>query len=200
MYGELLVLLVSFLRCRAHTYLVLARPVFSPMQQQQGLSAVEGLISKVLLRFGYRSRMGPTAAAGCFGGVGRSGTARTVAVPRRLYGGIPSPGRSAGARPRLRDALAPLAPAAAQRLAVTTASTADAPPQVSCGRDGTGRTGRTTKAMCGRAGSLRPAQGQGDQGRAANCCALREAGQGLGTIELRGGGITGSEVSTFCLI
>ena len=71
------------------------------------------------------------------------------------------------------------------------------PPQVSCGRDGTVRAGRTTKAMCGRAGSLRPAQGQGDQGRAANCCALREAGQGLGTIELRGGGITGSEVYTF---
>ena len=73
-----------------------------------------------------------------------------------------------------------------QRLAVTAASTADAPPQVSCGRDGTGRAGRTTKAMCGRAGSLKPAQGQGDQGRAANCCALREVGQGLGTIELRG--------------
>ena len=84
-----------------------------------------------------------------------------------------------------------------QRLAVTAASTADAPPQVSCGRDGTGRAGRTTKAMCGRTGSLRPAQGQGDQGRAANCCALREAGQGLGTIELRGGGITGPEEYTF---
>ena len=81
-----------------------------------------------------------------------------------------------------------------QWLTVIATSTADAPPQVSCGRDGTGRAGRITKAMCGRAGSLRPAQGQGDQGRAANCCALEEDSQWLGTIELRDGGITGSEV------
>ena len=67
---------------------------------------------------------------------------------------------------------------------------------MSCGRDGTGRAGRTTKDMCGQTGSLRPVQGQGDQGRAANCCSLWEGGQGLRTIELRGGGggITGSEV------
>ena len=50
------------------------------------------------------------------------------------------------------------------------------------------------KAMCGWAGPLRPAIGQGDQGRATNCCALREGGQGLGTIELRDGGIMGSKV------
>ena len=42
-FGELLVLLVSFLRCRAHTYIILARPVFRLMQHQSGLSAVEGL-------------------------------------------------------------------------------------------------------------------------------------------------------------
>ena len=68
------------------------------------------------------------------------------------------------------------------------------PPQISCERDGTGRVGRTTKAICGRAGSLRPAQGQGDQGRAVNCCALRKGGQGLETIGLRDGSITGSKV------
>ena len=67
-------------------------------------------------------------------------------------------------------------------------------PQVLCGRDGASRAGRTTKTMCGWAGSLRPDEGQGNQGRAANWRALREGGQGLGTIELRDGGITGSEV------
>ena len=39
-----------------------------------------------------------------------------------------------------------------QRLAVTVASTADAPPQVACGRDGMGRAGRNTKAMYVRSG------------------------------------------------
>ena len=40
-------------------------------------------------------------------------TAMAVAVPRRLHGGIPSPGCAAGAKLRQRDAPAPLAPAAA---------------------------------------------------------------------------------------
>ena len=57
-----------------------------------------------------------------------------------------------------------------------------------------GRAGRTTKVMCDLSGSLRPARRQGDQGRAANCCTLREGGQGFGTIRLRDGGITGLEV------
>ena len=100
-----------------------------------------------------------------------------------------------GGQPRagVGSAMAALQGGAAREWAAGSGST-PWPPQISCERDGTGRVGRTTKAICGRAGSLRPAQGQGDQGRTANCCALWEGGQGLGTIELKYCGITGSEV------
>ena len=51
----------------------------------------------------------------------------------------------------------------------------------------------------GQAGSPRPGQRQGGQGWAANCCALREGGQRLGIIELRGGAIMGAEASLFLI-